>query len=251
METNTQVQVQQNSVSASIFSSVETFEHWQRVAKLMSSSDIVPANYQNNIANTMIALELATRIGVSPFMIMQNLDIIKGKPSFNSTFIIAVLNSCGRFDPLRFVFQGKEGTDAYGCRAVTHDKMGIELKSPLINWEMVKAEGWLNKPGSKWKTMPELMFQYRAASFFGRLYAPDLLKGMHSVEEVVDVVQAKAENQYNDEDTRRAVKFLSDAESEERLKEVWEDYIDSVSVVATEATEAYEKREAELKEAQQ
>ena len=35
--------------------------------------------------------------------------------------------------------------------------------------------------------MPELMFQYRAASFFGRLYAPDILKGMQTVDEVKDV----------------------------------------------------------------
>jgi hypothetical protein len=52
---------------------------------------------------------------------------------------------------------------------------------------MAKAEGWLDKAGSKWKTMPELMLKYRAAAFFGRLYAPEVLMGMQTSEEVIDI----------------------------------------------------------------
>ena len=35
--------------------------------------------------------------------------------------------------------------------------------------------------------MPELMMRYRAAAFFGRLYAPEITMGMHSVEEIIDI----------------------------------------------------------------
>ena len=52
---------------------------------------------------------------------------------------------------------------------------------------MAKAEGWLTKTGSKWQTMPELMLKYRAAAFFGRLYAPEVLMGMQTAEEVIDI----------------------------------------------------------------
>jgi hypothetical protein len=52
---------------------------------------------------------------------------------------------------------------------------------------MAKKEGWATKTGSKWITMPELMIRYRAASFWGRLYIPDLLVGIQSEEEVIDV----------------------------------------------------------------
>lgn len=178
---------QQNKIS--IFSTIEAFENGQRIAKALSSADLVPDAYKNNVPNTMIALEMANRIGVSPFMVMQNLDVIKGKPSWSSTFIISALNSCGRFKPLRFKFEGKDpNSDEYGCRAIAIDaETGEDLIGPKVDWKMVKAEGWLSKPGSKWKTMPELMFHYRSASFFGRLYAPDILKGMHTVEEQIDI----------------------------------------------------------------
>lgn len=170
------------------FSNISNFEDAQRIAKGLSSSDLVPQSYRNNIPNTMIAMEMANRLNISPFEVMQNLDIIKGKPSWSSTFIIASINSCGRFKPLRFEFVGTPKTDEYGCRAYTEDLDGNKLVGPCVTWAMVKAEGWLSKSGSKWQTMPELMFQYRAASFFGRLYAPDILKGMQTVEEVKDVV---------------------------------------------------------------
>lgn len=173
--------------SGNAFSNIANFEDAQRMAKMLATSDLVPKNYQNNIPNTMIALEMANRINVSPFQVMQNLDIIQGKPSWRSTFIIAALNSCGRFKPLRFEFVGNDtNSDTYGCRAYTEDFEGNKIVGPMVTWLMVKAEGWLTKSGSKWKTMPELMFQYRAASFFGRLYAPDILNGMQSVEEVKD-----------------------------------------------------------------
>lgn len=173
---------------ASIFSTIASFEDGQRIAKGLCSSDLVPQAYKGNIPNTMIALEMATRIGVSPFMVMQNLDIIQGKPSWRSSFIIAALNSCGRFKPLKFEFIGTDTqSDSYGCRAYTDDFDGNRITGPMVTWLMVKTEGWLSKTGSKWKTMPELMFQYRAASFFGRLYAPDILNGMQSVEEIKDV----------------------------------------------------------------
>jgi len=158
------------------------FEHAQRIAKVLSSSDLVPTQYKNNVANTLVALEMANRMGASPLMVMQNLHIIHGRPSWGSSFIIASLNSCGRFTTLRF--QG----DANKCKAVATDKAtGEVLEGPTVSLEMAKAEGWLDKAGSKWKTMPELMLKYRAAAFFGRLYAPEVLMGMQTSEEVIDI----------------------------------------------------------------
>ena len=163
------------------------FEHAQRIAKLLSSSDLVPNQYKGNIANTMVALEMAHRMNASPLMVMQNLHIIHGRPSWGSSFIIASLNSCGRFGTLRF-----ESTPT-SCKAVTTDKQsGTILEGPTVTMEMAKLEGWSEKPGSKWKTMPELMLKYRAAAFFGRLYAPEIMMGLYSADEVVDIAANNA-----------------------------------------------------------
>lgn len=166
--------------------SMESFDHAQRIAKMLSSSSLVPKDYQGRVDNCLIALEMANRNGASPLMVMQNLHIIQGKPSWSSPFIIASLNTCGRFKTKVKFRKSGEGDD-YGYEAYATDTDGTELVGPKVTWKMVKDEGWLAKPGSKWKTMPELMFQYRSAAFFGRLHAPDILMGMQAIEEVMDV----------------------------------------------------------------
>lgn len=166
------------------FSNADNFALGQRVATMLTQSTMIPENFRNNLPNTMIALEMASRIGASPLMVMQNLYIIHGKPSWSATFIISAINACGRFTPLRYVLSGK-GEDLE-CYAWAKDKTGETLKGTTVTMKMAVAEGWVSKSGSKWKTMPELMIQYRAATFFGRMYCPDILMGMHTAEEVED-----------------------------------------------------------------
>lgn len=176
-----------NELSLSPFANAQTFEGAQRMATALCSSTLVPKEYQgkDKMPNCLIALEIAQRTNSSPLMVMQNLYIVHGKPSWSSQFIIAALNSCGRFEPLDFILDG-EGDD-WGCYVTTKDKKGNVLKGARVNIKMAKAEGWYSKSGSKWQTMPEIMLRYRAASFFGKLYAPDILMGMYTKEEVEDI----------------------------------------------------------------
>jgi hypothetical protein len=174
--------------SVNVFSTSAAFELAQRQAKALAAGTMVPEQYRNNIPNCLIALELSSRINVSVFAVMQNIDVIHGRPSFRAAFLIATVNACGRFSPLRFRWFGEEGKPTFGCRAVAKDiKSGEELVGTLITWAMVHAEGWSDKKGSKWKTMPEQMFQYRAAAFWARIYAPELSLGMHTVDEHEDI----------------------------------------------------------------
>lgn len=168
------------------FSDSASFEHAQRVAKMLSASNLIPEAYRNNIQNTMIALEMANRIGATPLMVMQNLHVIQGKPSWSSAFVIAAINSCKKFSPLRFVLKGKG--DKMQCFARAKDlTTGKMVNGVMVTMVMAIAEGWVSKAGSKWKTMPELMIQYRAAAFFGRLYVPEIMMGMLTAEEVQDI----------------------------------------------------------------
>ena len=176
----------------SVFSGIRAFEDAQRIAKALASSTLIPPQFQgqNGFANCLVALEIAGRMNISPFLCMQHLHIIHGRPSWSSAFIIAMVNGCGRFTPLRFEISG-EG-DSLACYAVATDiKTSQELKGPTITMLMAKKEGWATKSGSKWITMPELMIRYRAAAFWGRLFAGDLLVGLQTQEEVIDVETVK------------------------------------------------------------
>lgn len=207
--------------------SLETFEHAQRVALMLSKSSLIPKEFQNNVQNVMIALEMANRIGASPLMVMQNLYIVHGKPSWSSTFMISAINSCGRFDPLRFDVKG-EGMEMECVAWTTIKGKDERIEGPRVTMKMAKAEGWLDKNGSKWKTMPELMIRYRAAAFFARMYAPEITMGMHTKEEVLDIEYTDVKPEQSQEEKQRQKELeriallINDAQSVEELEELKE-----------------------------
>jgi hypothetical protein len=171
-----------------VFSGIAAFDAAQRMAKALSSSTLVPQIYrgQEGLANSLIALEMAGRMGVSPLVVMQNMQPINGRPSWSSQFLIATVNASGRFSPLRFSFDNEDNPTA--CHAHATDKESGELlKGPKITMAMAQAEGWSTKSGSKWKTMPELMLRYRAAAFWVRLYCPEVSLGLVTQEEATDI----------------------------------------------------------------
>jgi hypothetical protein len=191
---NLQVATTQQSQPLSAFSSENAFVSVQRMAKALASSTLVPDSYRGeaNLGNCIIALELSQRIGASVMAVMQSMVPIHGKPTWSASFLIATVNSCGRFSPMRFRWVGKEGTDDWGCRAFAVEREGnLELVGALVTIAMAKAEGWYGKSGSKWKTMPEQMLQYRAAAFWCRAYAPEIALGMHTSEEIHDTQVAQ------------------------------------------------------------
>lgn len=175
--------------SIEVFASHEKFRHAQRMAVALSESDIVPKAYRKNVANCLVAMELASRIRASVIMVMQNLFIIDGKPGWSAAFLVGTVNTSGEFSKLRYDVSGGDdpSKDSYKVRAYATDlATGEVLYGEWITWAMVKAEGWFAKAGSKWKTMPGQMFRYRAAAFWVRSYAPEIALGMQTAEEVAD-----------------------------------------------------------------
>lgn len=179
------------SVSIDPFSDAKNFEHIQRVGLMLSSCTMVPKEYQgkDKVGNCVIALDMAKRMGIGVFTVMQNLYVVYGNPSWKSSYVISAINTNSKFNgQLRFEYTGKEGTLERGCRAKITNKLGETLEGPLVTIKMATDEGWVGKQGSKWRTMPELMMSYRAATFFARLYCPEVLNGMQTVEETYDIV---------------------------------------------------------------
>ncbi|NIF39516.1 hypothetical protein F3J14_01065 [Burkholderia sp. Tr-862] len=222
------------------FGSLQSFELMQRAANLLASSTLVPAAYRkviekldkfgnvkesrenpNALANAVVALNMAQRMGADPLMVMQNLYIVEGRPSWSSQWIIAAVNGCGRFSPLRFDIKvlGAKNVDYVEtfwennqrqkrtisvpitdkvCIAWAIEKeTGERIESPAVSIEMAVKEGWYTKNGSKWQTMDEVMLRYRTASFFGKLYAPELLMGLTTVEEAAEIVDVHDDGSYS------------------------------------------------------
>ena len=176
---------------AGVFSSIKAFEDAQRMVRPLAESQLVPDTYRGKIGDCIIALEMSQRTGASPLSVMQNMYLVHGRPAWSSQFLVACVNASGKFSPLRYEFQGQQGSDDWGCRAWANDRAnGERLDGPLVTIGMAKKEGWMSKNGSKWATMPELMLRYRAATFFTRVYCPEISMGMMSDDEITDITPA-------------------------------------------------------------
>jgi hypothetical protein len=195
-ENLTKVDGEMISLDGGIFNSAQVFNTAQRMASALASSTIVPKEYQGNVGNCLIALEMAARIRTSPMMVMQNLYVVNGRPAWSSLYITAMINNSRKYKTeLQFSMSGSG--DSLSCYAWAEDYNGHKVIGPTITMQMARDEGWLGRTGSKWKTMPEVMIRYRAASFFGRLNCPEMIMGVYSVEEALEIPSNGVESAMN------------------------------------------------------
>ena len=267
---NAQTQTSNSNQSVGLLN-LEAFELSQRIAKMLSSSTLVPEQYRatiqkkagkdeygnqlwreepnpNGLSNCVIALNMSNRMGADPLMVMQNLYLVNGRPSWSSQFIMAGINSSGRFSALRFELEdlGEKEVECvetvwenrkpkkisktvkihdFSCVAWAIEReTGERLESSKITIEMAVKEGWYTKEGSKWQTMSEQMLRYRAASFFGRVYAPELLMGLRSAEEeqdrIIDVTPEAESKVINASDFKHIKGLILKAKSLDSLEEL-------------------------------
>lgn len=176
-------------IGGNVWSDRSAFEQTLRVSNMLSKSSLVPQAYQGKPQDCFIAVEMAARMNTSPIFIMQNLYVVKGKPSWAGQACMAMINACGKFRNVKHIYVGEKGTDSRGCYVTAERIAGGEIVNGTeVNMAMVKAEGWISNP--KWKSMPEQMLAYRAAAFFARVYCPEALMGLQTYEEVIDVDKA-------------------------------------------------------------
>lgn len=167
---------------ASLFDFTDPAEAW-KMAGQFSASGLVPAHFRGKQPDCFVALVAAQHLGDNPLTVMQNMYVVHGTPAFSAKYRIARANASG-------VFKGRigwrtegEGRSLAVTAFATLADTGEEV-SFTVSMDMANAEGWTKNP--KYKTLPELMLRYRAATFLTRLYCEDVMLGYHTREEMED-----------------------------------------------------------------
>lgn len=209
-----EMQIEQNEIAVfntgkTMWNDVGLAKNAWKMADLISKTSVIPQQYRGKAGDCLISIDIGNRLGMSPIMVMQNSQVVQGNFTWKGAACKALIDGCGKFIESEFVFFGEEGTNSWGCylkaKSTATGKIVIGTK---VTIQMAYDEGWLTKNGSKWKTMPELMLQYRAATFFARTQCPEILMGFMTSEEVKDV------NGYESEIKEKKVITLGDCEPE-------------------------------------
>lgn len=265
------------------------FDFYNRRAKMLATSNLVPKRYRtfieikkgnqttweenpSAIANCIIAMEIAQRVGVSDLEVMQNLHVIEGSPSWSSQWLISAINTCGKYSQdLEYEYEelGKKevtcseavwdnGSKRVNKKTITLDnarcrawsissKSGNRVDGPWVSLEMAVQEGWYQKNGSKWPTMSEIMLQYRSASFFAGTRCPEVKHGLRTKEEEEDILEASP----NSEGTfvvQEEVKETSAEKLKSRLKKTKTEKIMEESEIVVNPDEVLDQLVADAQE---
>lgn len=198
MEEMTVVQEHGMMLSNNVFSDKDAFNNLYKIGQYFAASTLVPQNYQNKPMDCAIAVDMANRMGVSPMMVMQNLYVVKGKPSWSGQACMSMIKASKDFKDAHHVYTGEKGTDTWGCYVTaTRVSTGERVDGPEVTIKTAKDEGWYSKKDkfgnetSKWQTIPENMLAYRAAAFFARIHIPNALMGCYVEGEAEDIAAEK------------------------------------------------------------
>jgi hypothetical protein len=195
--------IPQSAIKDMGFQSGPAFGLLRAAAEFLSKADIIPKQFQGSIPNCAVALNMAQRMGADPLMVMQNLYVVYGRPSWSAQFLIATMNTQGQFSKLRYEWSDEKDKkkDAFGCRAYAIElATGETLYGPWVTIGLARAEGWYNRESksggvaSKWPTLTELMCMYRSAAFFVRTYCPEIAMGLRTSDEEEEIQAQTATN---------------------------------------------------------
>lgn len=171
--------------TSNVWENKDQFNQLLRAAQMLSQTSIIPQSYQGKPQDCFVAIEMANRMGVSPMVVMQNMYVVKGKPSWAGQACTMLINSCGKFKDVKHIYTGEKGKPNRGCYVTaTRISDGSQVDGVEVTMQMAQSEGWTSN--SKWRNMPELMLAYRASAFFARVYCPEAMMGVQTAEEVYD-----------------------------------------------------------------
>ncbi len=172
--TTVAVEIIENPLSPKGGGLLDSYRQYYKMATEVSKSELIPQSFRGKPMDIAIAFDMAARMGVSPLVVMQNLYVVKGTPSWKGQACISLIRN--KFKNVKHIYVGEKGKDTYGCYVQAINDDGEVIKGPEVTIAMARSEGWMSN--SKWTNMPDLMLAYRSASFFARINCPETLMGM-------------------------------------------------------------------------
>lgn len=174
------------------------FERMNQLAVMMASGKCaIPRHLQGNPGDCFAIIAQAAQWKMNPFVVAQKTHVVNGALGYEAQLINAVVTSmnvisdrfryeyCGNWDEYRKT--GFSKNSEMGCGV----NVGATLRGETeVRWlpmplcmEQVKTR---NSP--LWATNPMQQLAYLAVKYWTRLYAPDAILGVYSVDELAEGV---------------------------------------------------------------
>lgn len=151
------------------------------MANTLAKSSLIPEAFRGKPAEVFFAISYGVELGMSPVTALMSISVIKGKPSLAANAMVAMVLSSGKAKYFRCVETGPD--------SATYETLRIGDPEPsrkTFTQAQAKAAGLA---GGMYGKYPQQMLEARAKSYLARDVYPDVLHGMASTEEVMDVIE--------------------------------------------------------------
>lgn len=154
---------------------------------LMAKSELVPKCYQDKPGNIMVAIQMGSELGLSPMRALRSIAVINGRATMWGDDVLAMALA----SPVCEYVDESESTDKQGvCKT---KRVGCAEQVSIFTLEDAKRAGLLGKQGP-WQTNTSRMLKLRARGFGLRDTFADVLAGLVSAEEALDLPRIEPED---------------------------------------------------------
>jgi len=152
---------------------------------------LVPEVFNGDYRSIFIMSQLSETMKMPLSETLQGCYFVHGRLGWYTEFMIKRVVGLGIFTAIEYESGGDLKDETAWTRAVGIRPDGSKAQGTVVSLKMARAEGWFDKKGSKWLTMPALMLRKRAAAFMIREHAPHIFgQTAMSAEEVEDIERA-------------------------------------------------------------
>jgi hypothetical protein len=189
------------------------FEHMQRIANVMSYSNLVPdalckVKHGDNLvaltpdeirANCFLVVNQAVRWGMDPFAVAQCVSVVHGKLCYEGKLIAAVLDAKLGMK-LEYEFAGDGEAMSVTVRATVDGKPVLDSKGEPKTVTGTVAEWKTTGNNSPWSARGgyRRMLRYRGSREWVRAHEPSIMLGVYSPDEMDDLGEGHRTRQMRD-----------------------------------------------------
>ena len=171
------------------------FDQLMRYTQMVAVSNFCPRSLKGKteketIANITIAVQWGMELGLTPMASIQNIAVVNGQPTVWGDMQLALVRGSGKLKSFKERYEGDEktGTLTAFCEV---QRVGEDPATESYSQEEAKKAGLWGKSGT-WTTHAKRMLRYKARAFALRDNFADVLKGIHSQEEMMgSIIEAE------------------------------------------------------------
>ncbi len=167
---------------------LRTLDEMWRFAECVIQAGIAPHSFKTP-QQVLISVQMGAEIGMGPMRAVNSIAPINGRPCLWGDAGLALVKASGKLEYIQEYFDGEGDDMAAVCKTKRRGEPEVATLFSVADAKRAKLWGKTSSSGkpSTWVTYPNRMLMYRARGFNLRDNFPDVLCGMHLVEEMQDL----------------------------------------------------------------